>query len=180
MTKLALTTSRLAILIGMSGAFAVGPLGISFTADGLSLAAPAAVAKGDSSGPGGGGDDGGDHDSGDDDGGDDDDGDDGDDDHSGHGGGDDDDDHDDYDDEDDDDDDGDNHGGRTTGGTASSTPEGGAVKIEISRRGIEVLYANGVKEEVEGGRYELKDTAGRTVVERPATQADVDRLQALR
>ena len=46
------------------------------------------------------------------------------------------------------------------------------------RRGgnIEVRFVDGWKEEVENGRYELKDPAGRTVVERAATNADVSRL----
>ena len=39
------------------------------------------------------------------------------------------------------------------------------------------LNNDGTKEEIEDGRYERKDALGRTVEERPATQADVDRLQ---
>jgi len=59
------------------------------------------------------------------------------------------------------------------------TPGGKVVKVEQSGRNIEVVYANGVKEEIEHGRYERKNAAGDTVVERPATQADRRRLQAL-
>lgn len=53
-------------------------------------------------------------------------------------------------------------------------------RIEISSDGIEVTYSDGSREEVESGVYERKDTTGRTVEERPATQADLDRLNALR
>ncbi len=52
-------------------------------------------------------------------------------------------------------------------------------KVEISRNSIEVERADGSKEEIEDGRYERKDVFGRTVEERPATQADIDRLRGL-
>ena len=52
------------------------------------------------------------------------------------------------------------------------------VKLERSANGVEVTYSNGVKEEIENGRYEQKNAAGRTVVERRATQGDVARLDA--
>ncbi len=58
-----------------------------------------------------------------------------------------------------------------------SIGSGDVAKVEISSTGIEVERTDGTKEEIEGGRYERKDAAGRTVEERPATQADVDRLQ---
>lgn len=50
-------------------------------------------------------------------------------------------------------------------------------RIEGGR--VEVTYSRGWKEAVENGRYELKDPANRTVVERPATTADLARLAAL-
>ncbi|SEN74470.1 hypothetical protein SAMN04488103_107109 [Gemmobacter aquatilis] len=53
-------------------------------------------------------------------------------------------------------------------------------KVEVSRRGIEVTYRNGSKEQIEGRWYERKDKTGRTVEQRLATQADIDRLNALR
>ncbi len=43
-----------------------------------------------------------------------------------------------------------------------------------------MTYADGSREEIEGGRYERKNAAGRTIEERPATEADIDRLLALR
>ena len=42
-----------------------------------------------------------------------------------------------------------------------------------------MVHASGIKEEVENGRYELKDAAGRTIVERRATAADIARLAGL-
>ncbi|PTM81453.1 hypothetical protein [Cereibacter johrii] len=54
---------------------------------------------------------------------------------------------------------------------------GGVVaKLEISGRNIEVTYSDGWKEEIENGRYELKDDLNRTVIERPARRADRERL----
>ncbi|WP_260063776.1 hypothetical protein [Ruegeria sp. B32] len=61
------------------------------------------------------------------------------------------------------------------GGTAGSRP----TKIERQGNNIEVNYANGWKEEIEFGRYELKDPFNRTVVERTATAADIRRLQSV-
>ena len=52
-------------------------------------------------------------------------------------------------------------------------------RYERSARGIEVTYADGWREELENGRYELKDAQNRTVVERPATRQDHDRLGAI-
>lgn len=79
----------------------------------------------------------------------------------------------------------DDHGGRgrgrddrpsgtSGGGQAGSRP----TEIERSSRGIEVTYADGWREELESGRYELKDAQGRTVVERTATDQDVARLSS--
>lgn len=98
------------------------------------------------------------------------------DDHSGRGG---DDDHDDADDRDDDD-----RGGRRGRGRDDkpSGPVGGGyagarpTEVERSTRGIEVTYSDGWREELENGRYELKDAQGRTVIERSATPQDRARL----
>ncbi len=87
---------------------------------------------------------------------------------------------------DDDDDDSDHHSGYDDSGHHGGTPTGGTnggglsvAKIESSAAGIEVTYSDGSREEIENGRYEAKNSAGRTVMERPATQADIDRLNAL-
>ena len=59
-------------------------------------------------------------------------------------------------------------------------PTGGVpTRVERSARGIEVTYADGWREELENGRYELKDAQNRTVVERPATRQDYNRLGAI-
>lgn len=51
-------------------------------------------------------------------------------------------------------------------------------KVEVSAGKIEVTHPDGREEEVEGGEYELKDSAGNTIEERPATAADIARLEA--
>lgn len=52
-------------------------------------------------------------------------------------------------------------------------------KVEVRGNDIEVVHANGVKEEIENGRLEVKDADGNTIVERRATAADIARLRAL-
>ena len=63
-------------------------------------------------------------------------------------------------------------------GGSTAKPGGGVAKVEREDGGIEITWGNGVKEEIEGGRYQLKNAAGRTVVERTATAADRARLRA--
>ena len=65
-------------------------------------------------------------------------------------------------------DDGDEHVNPATG-----------VRVEIEGNNIEVEFPDGTKEEIEAGRFERKNALGRTIVERPATQADFVRLRAL-
>ena len=185
---------RLAVLL-LAGAAIAAPVSVRLDPDaGLRLTSAMAFAKdgdrgGDDSGGRGGDDRGGDDHGGrggDDRGGDD---------HGGRGG----------DDRGDDDRGGDDHGGRGRGrddghsddhgghgrgrdDRPSGTPGGGTVgggaagsrptEIERSARGIEVSYADGWREELENGRYELKDAQGRTVVERRATTEDMQRLSA--
>ena len=183
---------RLAVLL-LAGAAIAAPVSVRLDPDaGLRLTSAMAFAKdgdrgGDDSGGRGGDDRGGDDHGGrggDDRGGDD---------HGGRGG----------DDRGDDDRGGDDHGGRGRGrddghsddhgghgrgrddrpsGTAGGGTVGGGAagsrptEIERSARGIEVSYADGWREELENGRYELKDAQGRTVVERRATTEDMQRL----
>ena len=185
---------RLAVLL-LAGAAIAAPVSVRLDPDaGLRLTSAMAFAKdgdrgGDDSGGRGGDDRGGDDHGGrggDDRGGDD---------HGGRGG----------DDRGDDDRGGDDHGGRGRGrddghsddhgghgrgrddrpsGTAGGGTVGGGAagsrptEIERSARGIEVSYADGWREELENGRYELKDAQGRTVVERRATTEDMQRLSA--
>ena len=60
-------------------------------------------------------------------------------------------------------------------GGAEHVGSGGA-KVEVNGNDVEVVHASGIKEEVENGRYEMKDARGRTIVERRATAADRARL----
>lgn len=57
----------------------------------------------------------------------------------------------------------------------------GTTPTKVERRGgnIEITYSNGWKEEIEAGRYELKDAFNRTVVERPSTAEDRRRLSSV-
>ena len=50
-------------------------------------------------------------------------------------------------------------------------------KVEVDGNKVEVTHPDGTKEEVENGKFEIKDATGRTIVERPATPADIARLQ---
>ncbi len=59
------------------------------------------------------------------------------------------------------------------------TSRADATKVEIAGDRVEVTFPDGTRQEIEGGRFEQKDARGRTLVERPATAADLDRLSAL-
>lgn len=50
-------------------------------------------------------------------------------------------------------------------------------KVEVDGNKVEVTHPDGTKEQVENGKFEMKDATGRTIVERPATPADIARLQ---
>ncbi|AZO70465.1 MAG: hypothetical protein E5V89_22515 [Mesorhizobium sp.] len=52
-------------------------------------------------------------------------------------------------------------------------------KVEVSASGIQVTHRNGMKETVEDGRFRMEDKFGRTIVERKATMADLNRLKSL-
>ncbi|MDW6022398.1 hypothetical protein SAZ10_11600 [Mesorhizobium sp. BAC0120] len=73
---------------------------------------------------------------------------------------------------------GDDRGVDAGRGDEHINPANGA-KVEIAGSNIEVVHANGFKEELENGRYEKKDAAGKTIVERAATAADIKRLTAM-
>ena len=53
------------------------------------------------------------------------------------------------------------------------------IKVELSGDNIEIEYSDGSKEEIEFGVYERKDANNETIEERAATQADIDRLNAI-
>ncbi|WP_181178610.1 hypothetical protein, partial [Mesorhizobium sp. B4-1-3] len=52
-------------------------------------------------------------------------------------------------------------------------------KVEATRTKIEVTHRNGMKEKVENGRFRMEDKYGRTIVDRKATMADLNRLKSL-
>lgn len=52
-------------------------------------------------------------------------------------------------------------------------------KVEVFGTTVQINYLDGSREEVEGGIYERKNTAGRTVEQRAATPADLTRLTDL-
>ena len=53
----------------------------------------------------------------------------------------------------------------------------GATKVEIEGDKVVITFADGTKQEIENGRFEQKNAAGRTVVERPASAADFEQLR---
>jgi hypothetical protein len=88
-----------------------------------------------------------------------------------------------------DDDAGDDHGRRGRGGDDHASDDHGGksgrrgdhrggAKAEIEGDKIEVTFPDGTKQEIEDGRFEQKNAAGRTVVERPATPEDFSQLRA--
>ena len=83
---------------------------------------------------------------------------------------------------------GDDHGGAGNSGTGNGGEDGGADhhvnaatgdKVEVDGNKIEVQHPDGIEEEIENGRFKMKDALGRTIIERPATPDDINRLQAL-
>ncbi|AZO31082.1 hypothetical protein [Mesorhizobium sp. M1B.F.Ca.ET.045.04.1.1] len=52
-------------------------------------------------------------------------------------------------------------------------------KVEVSNNSIQVTHRNGMKETIENGRFRMEDKFGRTIVERRATMADLNRLKSL-
>ncbi|MDG4876905.1 hypothetical protein P9273_17570 [Mesorhizobium sp. WSM4935] len=52
-------------------------------------------------------------------------------------------------------------------------------KIEATRTKIQVTHRNGMKEKIENGRFRMEDKYGRTIVDRKATMADLNRLKSL-
>jgi Ca2+-binding RTX toxin-like protein len=56
---------------------------------------------------------------------------------------------------------------------------GVVVKVERGPASLEITYSDGSKEEIEGSTYEREGAGGIDQVERAATSADIDRLNAL-
>jgi len=64
--------------------------------------------------------------------------------------------------------------------TAPSGVKSRAVKATYRGNNVQILYANGWREEISSGRYSLTDQYGRTVTSRRATQKDRNRLNRFR
>ncbi|CDX16053.1 Glycine-rich cell wall protein [Mesorhizobium plurifarium] len=52
-------------------------------------------------------------------------------------------------------------------------------KVEATGTQIQVTHRNGMKEKIENGRFRMEDKYGRTIVDRKATMADLNRLKSL-
>ncbi|WP_292449694.1 hypothetical protein [Mesorhizobium sp.] len=86
---------------------------------------------------------------------------------------------------------GDAGGGGETGGGGGGGSDGNSAtgngqvnpatgdRVRVHGHAIEVVHADGIREKIENGRFEMKDALGRTIVERAATAADFSRLQGL-
>ncbi|ESY88955.1 hypothetical protein NKJ59_23600 [Mesorhizobium australicum] len=74
---------------------------------------------------------------------------------------------------------GDDDGGHDKGHHGQEHVDAAGDKVEVSDDKTEVTHPDGTKEEIENGRLEVKDAAGRTIVERAATAQDIARLQSL-
>ncbi|TIS43132.1 MAG: hypothetical protein E5X01_05580 [Mesorhizobium sp.] len=76
----------------------------------------------------------------------------------------------------------DNGGGNGNGGGGKAASRVNAATgdiIEIDGNRITIIHRNGMKEEIENGRFEMSDAQGRTIVERRATEKDLARLLGL-
>lgn len=79
-----------------------------------------------------------------------------------------------------------NGNGKGSGGTgnsrssnASTGASGKSTSVRGNGSGLSIRHADGISEEIRAGRYIMKDSRGRTIVNRRATSADEKRLQAL-
>ena len=70
-------------------------------------------------------------------------------------------------------------GGKINRAVPVPSPSLAISRIEVSNSGIEIRYADGTREQIEHGVYELKDRTGKTLLERRATGPDISRLRAL-
>jgi hypothetical protein len=52
-------------------------------------------------------------------------------------------------------------------------------KVDVDGNKITVQHPDGITETLEKGRFKMEDALGRTIIDRPATPADVSRLKAL-
>lgn len=72
--------------------------------------------------------------------------------------------------------------GTASGGSQRRMPNGAfrgggrVAELEVLGENIEITYTDGWKEEIENGRYELKNELGETVIQRPVRPSDRARL----
>ncbi|WP_189524582.1 MULTISPECIES: hypothetical protein [unclassified Mesorhizobium] len=83
-----------------------------------------------------------------------------------------------------------NGNGADNGGGNSGSGKGQAGKsshvnattgdeVDVDGNKITVHHPDGLTEKIENGRFRMKDALDRTIIDRPATPADVSRLKAL-
>lgn len=70
-------------------------------------------------------------------------------------------------------------GNTNPGGKNSYTNAATGDTLSIDGNKITVVHRNGMKEEVQNGRFEMIDAQGRTIIERQATEEDLNRLLSL-
>jgi len=71
------------------------------------------------------------------------------------------------------------NGGTSSGSVDSHVNALTGDKVDATRTSIQVTHRNGMKETVENGRFRMEDKYGRTIVDRKATRADLNRLKSL-
>jgi len=67
-------------------------------------------------------------------------------------------------------------GNTNPGGKNSYTNAATGDTLSIDGDKITVVHRNGMKEQVQNGRFEMTDAQGRTIIERQATEEDLSRL----
>ncbi|RVD56163.1 hypothetical protein EN828_23375 [Mesorhizobium sp. M2D.F.Ca.ET.185.01.1.1] len=70
-------------------------------------------------------------------------------------------------------------GNTNPGGKNSYTNAATGDTLSIDGNKITVVHRNGMKEQVQNGRFEMTDAQGRTIIERQATEEDLNRLLSL-
>jgi hypothetical protein len=70
-------------------------------------------------------------------------------------------------------------GGKSAGKTKDAATPARATPADDPAPGLEVVHRNGILERISRGRYEMKDSRGRTIINRVATNADQRRLVQL-
>ncbi|TPK90630.1 MULTISPECIES: hypothetical protein [unclassified Mesorhizobium] len=70
-------------------------------------------------------------------------------------------------------------GNTDPGGKNSYTNATTGDTLSIDGDKVTVIHRNGMKEQVQNGRFEMMDAQGRTIIERQATEEDLSRLLSL-